>query len=155
MKKNLSKCFFLILLIFALLIIPFYKVYADDINLDITDPSFSEEFKPSDSESGITSDLASPFVNTIVQVVNPILGILQVIGILLSVVSLSFFGLAIISSNTDTDLLGSILPMSGKSSPEATERFKIFFRNFFIGAFFLVSSTTIVKIVFKLFMNSD
>ena len=88
MKKNLSKCFFLILLIFALLIIPFYKVYADDINLDITDPSFSEEFKPSDSESGITSDLASPFVNTIVQVVNPILGILQVIGILLSVIIL-------------------------------------------------------------------
>lgn len=153
MKKNVIKCFFLSLLIFALLNISFYKVYADDLNLDITDPSFSEEFKPSDSDSPLTSDLASPFVNTITQVVNPILGLLQVIGILLSVVSLTFFGLTIIASNTDTDLLGSILPMSGKSSPQATKRIKIFFRNFFIGAFFLMSSTTIAKIVLKLFMN--
>ena len=151
MKNNMIKYFFVSLLLFALLNSLFYTVYANDINLDITSDTFSEEFKPGEDESGITEDLASPFVNTILQIVNPILGIIQVIGFVLSVISISFFGLVAIASHTD--LFNDILPTSEDQSPVTMEKYRIFLRNFMVGAIFLTSATTIAKIIFDFFMK--
>lgn len=155
MKRGLIIYLFItLLLLFTLLNSSVYRIYAvDDLNLNITSDEFKNEFKPKKKETGIAGDLASPFVNTIIQVVNPILGIIQFLGIVTSVISISFFGLIMIASNAGTDVLSGILPTLDASSPEGMERLKKFAKNFVIGSVFLMSSTTIVKLFFNILMN--
>lgn len=150
MKKYLIKSFLLIIIIFTLLNTLFYTVYADDINLDITSKQFSEEFKPGKKDSATTNALSSPFINTIIQVVNPVLGIIQVFGAILSVISIALFGVNMILSSTN---VASAIFNTPEESPDARASMMEYLRYLIIGSILLTASVTIVRVVFKLFMG--
>lgn len=150
MKKYLIKTFLLIIIIFTLLSTLFYTVYADDINLDITSKQFSEEFKPGKKDSATTNALSSPFINTIIQVVNPVLGIIQVFGAILSVVSIALFGITMVLSSTN--FFSAIFNIPDEN-PNARASMLEYLRYLIIGSVLLTASVTIVRVVFKLFMG--
>ena len=150
MKKHLIKSFLLIIIIFTLLNALFYTVYADDINLDITSKKFLEEFKPGKKDSGTTNALSSPFINTIIQVVNPVLGIIQVIGAILSVVSIAIFGINMILSSTH---VSAAIFNTPEHTPDARAKMLEYLRYLIIGSIFLTASVTIVRVVFNIFMG--
>lgn len=150
MKKYLIKTFLLIIIIFTLLSTLFYTVYADDINLDITSKDFSDEFKPGKSDSGTTDALSSPFINTITQVVNPVLGLIQMIGAILSVVSIALFGITMVLSSTG--IASSLFNMHDEN-PDAKAKMMKYFQYLVIGSILLTASVTFVRIVFDLLMG--
>ena len=129
---------------------------SDDENIytDITGDNFIEDLKP-DNLSGAAENLSSPFVKLIHDVVNPILGVVQVIGGILTVISVAMFGLGMLLSGND-HLAGDLgLRMmggpGGKGGPEAKLELLNFGRTLLIGAVLLFCSATIVKFVFYIF----
>lgn len=70
------------------------------IDTDITGNTFIEDLKP-DNLNGTPEKLSTPFVNLIHNVVNPILGVVQVIGGILTVVSIALFGLGMLLSGNE------------------------------------------------------
>lgn len=70
------------------------------IDTDITGNTFIEDLKP-DNLKGTPEKLSTPFVNLIQNVVNPVLGVVQVIGGILTVVSIALFGLGMLLSGNE------------------------------------------------------
>ena len=116
-------------------------------NLDITSDNFVDEFKPGKKDSATTNNLSSPFINTIIQVVNPVLGIIQVIGGILSVVSIAFFGITMMLSSTD--IASALFDNIPSETPEARVELLKFLKYVMIGTVLLTASATIAKVVFN------
>ncbi len=72
----------------------------ETIDTDITGNTFIEDLKP-DNLNGTPEKLSTPFVNLIHNVVNPVLGVVQVIGGILTVVSIALFGLGMLLSGNE------------------------------------------------------
>lgn len=125
------------------------------IDTDITGNTFIEDLKP-DNLNGTPEKLSTPFVNLIHNVVNPILGVVQVIGGILTVVSIALFGLGMLLSGNE-HLAGDLgLRMMGDhgghgGGPDAKVELLNFGRALLIGAVLLFCSATIVKFVFYIF----
>lgn len=155
MKKCLKVI--VLILIFSLLISSHYSIFATDkeeiIDTDITGSSFTAALNP-DGISGIAEQLSNPFVKFIHDVVNPILGFVQIIGGLLTVVSIALFGLGMLLTGNE-HLSGELgLRMMGGphgGGPEAKLELLNFGRRLLIGAVLLFCSASIVKFVFYVF----
>ncbi len=161
MKKYLIKSFLLSIILFTLLSI-YNSVYADGparqsaesnsgINLDITSDKFYKEFKPGANDSSTTNDLSSPFINTIVKIINPVLGIVQVVGAILSVLSIALFGMNMVLSSSN---VGSALFNIPQDAPGARASMMEYLRYLIIGSVLLTASVTIVRLVFDLFISN-
>lgn len=153
----MKKCLKIItlVLIFSFFMSSHYFIFAKDktINTKITGGSFIKSLNP-DGISGKAETWSNPFVNFIHSVVNPILGFVQIIGGILTVVSIALFGLGMVLSGNE-HLSGELgLRMGGShggGGPEAKMELLNFGRRLLIGAVLLFCSATIVKFVFYVF----
>ena len=119
------------------------------IDTDITSDNFLNEFDPNKKASGAVNNLSSSFIDLIVTVVNKILGIIQQLGGLLSIVSVAIFGFALVISGNEK-LAGDLnLNIAGK--PRGKKELMDFSRSMLIGSVLLFSSATLVRFVFKIF----
>ncbi len=148
MKKVM--CVLIIIILFLMTSI--HVVYADDGNVStkIMDNGFIEEFKPG---NGGNDSIANTVLDQIIPIINKILGIVQVIGVILMVISIAFFGFKIIMSN-NSELLGPLGLNGGLSRGDKTPGDNAQIRHWMwlvlIGSVLLFMSSTIVRIVFKL-----
>lgn len=158
MKKCLK--IIILVLIFSFLISSQYSIFATDkdeeatIDTSITGDSFTKALNP-DGISGTAEQLSNPFVKFIHQVVNPILGFIQIIGGILTVVSIALFGFGMLLTGNE-HLSGELgLRMMGgphgDGGPEAKLELLNFGRRLLIGAVLLFCSASIVKFVFYVF----
>lgn len=158
MKKCLK--IIILVLIFSFLISSQYSIFATDkdeeatIDTSITGDSFTKALNP-DGISGTAEQLSNPFVKFIHQVVNPILGFIQIIGGILTVVSIALFGFGMLLTGNE-HLSGELgLRMMGGphggGGPEAKLELLNFGRRLLIGAVLLFCSASIVKFVFYVF----
>ncbi len=119
----------------------------------ITDDDFTSEFNPNNiSSNDEANTIADPIVNSIISIVNPILSILQVLGVLLMAVSIGIFGYQRILSvgGGFTKDLG--LTKAADQSPDVRIQMMNLGRGLLIGSIILFSSTTITKLVLGFFM---
>ena len=104
MKKCLK--IIILVLIFSFFISSQYSIFATDkdeeatIDTSITGDSFTKALNP-DGISGTAEQLSNPFVKFIHQVVNPILGFIQIIGGILTVVSIALFGFGMLLTGNE------------------------------------------------------
>lgn len=158
MKKCLK--IIILVLIFSFLISSQYSIFATDkdeeatIDTSITGDSFTKALNP-DGISGTAEQLSNPFVKFIHQVVNPILGFIQIIGGILTVVSIALFGFGMLltgnehlSGELGLRMMGGL---HGGGGPEAKLELLNFGRRLLIGAVLLFCSASIVKFVFYVF----
>ena len=119
------------------------------IDTKITSDKFLEQYDPHKSVTGKVEKITSPVTTFITTIVNKILGILQQIGGLLSIVSVAMFGFALIVSGNGR-LAGDLnLNIGGK--PQGKKELLDFSRSFLIGSVLLFSSATLVRVVFSIF----
>ena len=158
MKKCLK--IIILVLIFSFFISSQYSIFATDkdeeatIDTSITGDSFTKALNP-DGISGTAEQLSNPFVKFIHQVVNPILGFIQIIGGILTVVSIALFGFGMLLTGNE-HLSGELgLRMMGGphggGGPEAKLELLNFGRRLLIGAVLLFCSASIVIFVFYVF----
>ncbi len=168
----MNKCKKIISLIFIIFIISstHYSCFAtqqikiakgnDVIDTKITSNSFIRDLSP-DGLNGTAEQISTPFVSFIHQIVNPILGVVQIIGGVLTVISIAIFGFNMLlggNSELANDIaLGHGIGMHGekggpKEGPGAKKEMLDFGRSLLIGAVLLFCSATIVKFVFSIFM---
>ena len=130
---------------------------ANSIDTDILSINFTDQFDPKQSGG---EKLSRPFTALIVLIVNRILGILQVIGAIILVISLALYGFKGILGSGDgiAKELGLFI---GKSTNEYgnevsgvqsidKKSLSNTIRKMSIGSVILFGSATIVKIVFKM-----
>ena len=169
----MNKCKKIISLIFIIFIIfiissTHYSCFAtqqikiakgnDVIDTKITSNSFIRDLSP-DGLNGTAEQISTPFVSFIHQIVNPILGVVQIIGGVLTVISIAIFGFNMLLGG-NSELANDIalgLGMHGekegqKEGPDAKKEMLDFGRSLLIGAVLLFCSATIVKFVFSIFM---
>lgn len=165
----MNKCKKIISLIFIIFIISstHYSCFAtqqikiakdnDVIDTKITSDSFIRDLSP-DGLNGTAEQISTPFVNFIHQIVNPILGVVQIIGGILTVVSIAIFGFNMLlggNSELANDLALGHGMLGGKDGPKegpgAKKEMLDFGRSLLIGAVLLFCSATIVKFVFSIF----
>ena len=103
----MKKCIKIISLVFIISCLVFSSHYScfaksteENIDTDITGNTFIEDLKP-DNLNGAAEKLSTPFVDLIHNVVNPVLGVVQVIGGILTVVSIALFGLGMLLSGNE------------------------------------------------------
>ena len=144
MKKCLK--IIILVLIFSFLISSQYSIFATDkdeeatIDTSITGDGFTKALNP-DGISGTAEQLSNPFVKFIHEVVNPILGFIQIIGGILTVVSIALFGFGMLL--TGNEHLSGELGLRMMGGPHG--------RRLLIGAVLLFCSASIVKFVFYVF----
>lgn len=153
---KMKKCLKIIIsiLIFSFFINSQYPILAADKTIDtsITSEGFIKSLNPN-GLSGEAEEWSNPFVKFIHSVVNPILGFVQVIGGILTVISIALFGLGMLLSGNE-HLAGELgLKIGGAhgGGPEAKLELLNFGRRLLIGAVLLLFSASIVKFVFYVF----
>ncbi len=122
-----------------------------EIDTSITSDNFLNDFNPNgnDPEKDKTGNaIARPFVSTITSIVNPILGVIQSIGGLLTIVSVAMFGFGMVLSGN-----GGLAQDLGLKlgRPQLKVDLLNFGRTLLIGSVLLFSSATLVKFVFRIF----
>lgn len=157
----MRKCFKIIslILLFNLIICSHYSSFAEKkekkatIDTSITSNKFLKDLNP-DGLTDTAEKLSSPFVKFIQEVVNPILGFVQVIGGFLTIVSIALFGLGMLLTGNEHLSRELGLRMTGGprgGGPETKLELLNFGRSLLIGAVLLFCSATIVKFVFYVF----
>lgn len=148
MKRYVIKMLTTILLLIILINAPHSNLAASTLNTNITGESFYKTFNPNKKQSATEKMWSEPFINLITTIVNPILGIIQIIGGIIMVLSIAFYGFQNILS---ADIgLSSDFGMNVR--PRNRARYLATIRLLMIGSIILFMSTTIVKIVFKFFL---
>ena len=152
----MKKCIKIISLIFVISIMTNlnYSCFANDVDTSIISDNFVSDLNP-DGLNGTAEELSTPVVRFIHRIVNPILGFVQVIGGILTIVSVAMFGFGLFLNGDDKlapDLgLGLERRPRPKGGPEARWELLDFGRSVLIGAVLLFSSATIVKFIFAVF----
>lgn len=149
MEKSLKILCFIFL--FSLILSTHYSVFAagnnqKTLDTSITTDNFTAGMDPDKvGEKSTSGQLASSFIIVIQGIVNSVLGILQVIGGFLMVVSFAIFGFGLIASGNNgwTESLGL------HKTPNQRENLLKFGRNLLIGSSLLFAGSTVVVFVFK------
>lgn len=147
MKKYLINTIILIILFILVIGLPNQALAAETA---IFGDDFFNEYDPTKSSAGIEG----PIMEAIVQIVNRILGALQIIGGLAAVISIAFYGFRHIL-NADPGL-GRDLGLSNNEMNSSNIRIELnnWARVMIIGSLILFFGSTIVKIVFKLLVTA-
>ena len=149
MEKSLKILCFIFL--FSLILSTHYSVFAagsnkNTLDTKITTNSFIDGMNPDKiGEKSTSGQLASSFIIVIQGIVNPVLGILQVIGGFLMVVSFAIFGFGLIASGND----GWSVSLGLHTTPNQNKNLLKFGRNLLIGSSLLFAGSTVVVFVFK------
>lgn len=126
------------------------KKNAQKLETDITSDKFLNDFDPEKMTTGDNSyKLSTPFVNTITNIVNPVLGIVQAIGGILTIISIAIFGFGMILSGNEGLAKDLGMNFGGVSGPEAKRKLLDFGRSLMIGSILMFSSATLVQFVFR------
>ena len=149
MKKSIKIISFVIIIF--LVLNAHYSCLAADLDTDITSGRFVKDLNPNGLD-GAPETLSTPIVNFIHNVVNPILGFVQIIGAILTVVSVALFGLGMLLTGNEGISRELGLGMGGPhGGPDTKMALLNFGRTMLIGAVLLFCSSTIVKFVFYIF----
>lgn len=131
-----------------------YSCFAvDNIDTSILSNSFITNLNP-EGMNDTAETLSTPFVNFIHRIVNPILGFVQIIGGILTIISIAIFGFGLFLNGNDKlamDLGFGIVRRHKAGGPEAKMELLDFGRGIFIGSVLLFSGAAIVKIIFAVF----
>ena len=124
------------------------------LNTDITSDNVIDQFNPS-GELNDTQSWADPITNFIAgNIANRILSIIQVIGGILTIISLALYGLFSIikiDPKLAEDLFGGRL--IGRESPQFKIDLQDFLRRVIIGSILLFAGGTVVKAVMELLLK--
>ena len=156
MKKYLMK----ILILVVLCIFVFTPNYSfvegteKTFDIDIMDKNMTDKFNPNknDTSNQDEEEMTRPITKTIKEIVNKTLGILQVFGAFIMVISIAFFGFSFVISGNEG--LSKDLGIGRAGGPNAKIKLLDFGRGLLIGSFLLFSSTTLVRFVFNIFLGS-
>lgn len=149
MKKYLISMFILIILFILVIGLPHYTLAAAT---DIYSNEFLDEFDPTKQQIGT---LEEPVVNAIVNIVNPILGFLQIIGGIGAVISIAFYGFKHILG-ADPGMARDLgMPINDKGSPNIRIELYNWARVMLIGSLILFFSSTLVRIVYSLLTSAS
>ena len=149
---KMKKVMISVVIIITILLMSTQIAYA--IDTSITSDNFANQFNPSNKVQGVSASIANPIVNFMINIANPILGVVQVIGGILTIVSIAVYGFkSIVSTDSDIahDLFGKAMP--AKDSPEYKISTIRFLKGLLIGSFLLFTSATIVRAVMKVIMT--
>lgn len=149
MKKYVIKS--LILVFISIFVIMPHFSYATEVNLNITDTdAITNDFNPANDSN--PNNYTDPIVNSIVAIVNRILWILQAFGGFVMVISLALFGYGLVLSGNKglSKDLGT-----GKMAGDVNTKYKLldYGRGLLIGSVLLFSATTLVRLMFNVFMG--
>lgn len=152
MKKMIIS---LIVIMTFLLMSTQIESFADvTLNTDITSNSIIDQFNPS-GNSNDTQSWANPITNFIAgNIANRVLSIIQVIGGVLTIISVALYGLFSIikvDPRLANDLFGGRL--IGSESPQFKIDLQDFLRRVIIGSMLLFAGGTIVKAIMKLLLK--
>lgn len=157
MKKYIEKIIKIIILLILIIAspLPKYTVQAaegDVLETDIINGNLQEKFNPNNGLTGAEKKIAQPFTKLILKIVNAIVGIIQVIGGLLTIVSIAIYGFYMVVRGNET--LASQLNIGGNrgGNPKVRQVVSEFGTQLVIGAILLFMSSTIVKFVLSIFM---
>ena len=155
MKKYLIKIIYFFILFILIIETPYSQAAnntstGSDIHLDITSDEFLEDFNPNNKNmTNEVNAIVNPLSTTIVNVANIILGIVQVIGGILAVVSITIFGLNLVLS-THKPLA---IDLGFGKTPDERRAMVDFGRSLLIGAVLLLASVTFVKLLMDLLLT--
>lgn len=129
-----------------------------EVNVDFLSDDFANQF---DANNDDGSAMSKPITDLIVTIVNHILVILQILGAVILVLSIAIFGInSVLSADKGVaKTLGLYLTLDkndyGKDISSTISKSDLLdsMRSAIIGSFILFMSSTIVKIVFGIFMN--
>ena len=129
-----------------------------EVNVDFLSDDYAKQF---DSNNDDGSAMSKPITDLIVTIVNHILVILQILGAVILVLSIAIFGInSVLSADKGVaKTLGLYLTLDkndyGKDISSTISKSDLLdsMRSAIIGSFILFMSSTIVKIVFGIFMN--
>lgn len=145
MKKIIT-----ILIVIAFLGTSTQIVYADEYSLN----SVAEDFDPTKGEN--EGGLADKVLGQVAGIVNKVLGIIQIIGAILAVISIAYFGFQMIAGTNEQTMEAlniDTLLQNKKDGPSAVYQIRKYMWRLLIGSILLFSGSTIVRIVYNLFMN--
>lgn len=121
------------------------------IDTDITSDKFQTDLDPTKNMSEDVENMSKPFTSLIIKMTNKIMGIIQVIGGLLAIVSIGIFGFYMVATSHGPLARDLGIGNKAQSNPNAKIAVLDLGRNMLIGSVLLFSSATIVKFVFKIF----
>ena len=160
--NKILKIFICLIIMFNLVFILSYTKYTYSAwtELDITSDEFVDQFNPKNVGGETISD---PAINVMIPVINRILGIIQILGAIILVVSIALAGINGVLSSEDSlaeDLgisLGKNIneygnQLDGVKQLNKSALSKIIRRGI-LGSAILFFSSTIVKIVFNIIFN--
>ena len=147
------KLFFTIMLFMLISIFFTTSVKADEVKIPgIFEEEYQEEFNPNKEIEPELEPFVTPFTNSTVYIVNTILGFLQIVGAISMVFSIIIFGLNRILSvaREEVEIFGIVV----NGNADALQESRDFLRNLIIGTAILFFSSTIVKFVFDIFVET-
>ncbi len=127
-------------------------VYADNETFTI-DESMIDDFDPTKSDDGT---LAETVLDQGAGLVNKVLGIIQIIGAILAVISIAYFGFQMIAGTNEQTMKAlsiDTLLENKKDGPSDVYQIRQYMWRLLIGSILLFSGGTIVRIVYNLFMK--
>lgn len=152
MKKKLILVNIIIVFMLGIFLLA-TPVQAEKVDTSIiTGSTFTDEFNPNKQTSKEEETLTKPITKSITTIVNKVLGIIQIIGGILTLISVAVFGFnRLISSDKALAADLGLKPAHGQS-PDTRVALLTYGRSMVIGSIFLFSSVTIVRFVFNIFM---
>ena len=148
MKKYVIKTLFFIIVFILIMGTPYSN--ADTLHLDITSDEFVEQFDPNKEMSNEVDAIATPISTSIINIVEIILGIIQLIGGILAVIAITMFGFNLVLA-THKPLA---MDLGFGKTPDDRKAMVDFARSLLIGAVLLFSSGTFVKIMLGILLES-
>lgn len=146
MKNMIIKIISLIILLIIVIATPYSNFAA--IDTDITSENFIKSMNPNKKPSDAVNAISEPITNSIVTITNGVLGVIQVIGALLTVVSIAIYGFHVLLSANGS--LARDLGFRG-TNPNNSRRWMEFGRHLLIGSVLMFSSATLVRFIFNIF----
>ena len=115
------------------------------LDTSITGSGFTSAMDPSRG-GGASGTIEKPLIDTIIAVINPLLRVAQIIGGLLMIVSIAMYGINMLLA-TET-FFGDIIKV--RPNAQNMVELKKIGKFLLIGSILLFSSTSIVRIVFRI-----
>ena len=123
---------------------------------DITSDEFKKTWNPNAKNQGdFVIEGSKPITNLIVFIVNKVLGLIQIFSGILMVLCITYTGFNMILSNNPEVArdVGLHVGLGSEKNPSVRKRVLDNIRRLLIGSIFAFSSTTLVRITFKLFTS--
>lgn len=156
MKKNVIKILMLILIVLLVFEIP-YSIYAAEIP-SLMDEDLTDGVNPAKDDGGdVAKTISRPFTEIILEIVQNLLGAIQIIGGLLMVLSIAAWGLGMLLNSqpglmADLGIGEKFGPKMGYN-PNVRKQMMDYLRVLIIGSSLLFASSSIVVFVMGILLE--